>query len=466
MVAQRQLLGAAFGPVAQREPQGLEEELPVQGKALALQAKQVGSGSIDTVQAQTEVPAEANLTGMPNQLKSGVEALSGMDMSDVRVHRNSDKPAQLNALAYAQGNEIHLGPGQEHHLPHEAWHVVQQRQGRVQATVQMAGVGVNDDVGLEEEADAMGEKAESGLVQLIGDGKRQDLAPNSGVTPNSLQRATNQPAPVAQLTQAELTNAKNIWNGYSAKHGVVDGHVQADITALQDAYNHYALPANGGRNDAGADNANSFLRNSVSGLLHDIAEIDSHAGGYYYQQEVKAGMNVARSIGSIVNQQGAHGGISNATDPDVSVVQGGGTKKAVEVKRTTKENGLDGMLHEAIEQLSKRKGYSGAEVHVEITSPFQAATVKGNLGAVRQTVENHIACVWRRLGEDYYYKQATPFPGGLFEPYIILTVKIQYAGTAALIYDRDFQVHLEQEAGRRGAMRHSVQAFFPLNPRV
>ncbi len=202
MVAQRQLLGAAFGPVAQREPQGLEDELPVQGKALALQqpvqreaglddeepaaqAKQARSGSGGTVQAQTEVPAEANLTGMPSQLKSGVEALSGMDMSDVRVHRNSDKPAQLNALAYAQGNEIHLGPGQEQHLPHEAWHVVQQRQGRVQATMQMAGVGVNDDVGLEEEADVMGGRAESGLVQLMGDGKKQDLTPKLG---GSVQR--------------------------------------------------------------------------------------------------------------------------------------------------------------------------------------------------------------------------------------------------------------------------------------
>jgi hypothetical protein len=71
---------------------------------------------------------------MPDHLKAGIESLSGMDLSDVRVHLNSEKPAQLNALAYAQGNDIHLGPGQERHLPHEVWHVIQQRQGRVQAT--------------------------------------------------------------------------------------------------------------------------------------------------------------------------------------------------------------------------------------------------------------------------------------------------------------------------------------------
>lgn len=100
-----------------------------------------------------------NHTGMPNQLKAGIESLSGIDLSDVRVRRNSDKPAQLNALAYAQGNEIHLGPGQEQHLPHEAWHVVQQAQGRVPATGQLAGASVNDDLRLEAEADLMGAAA-------------------------------------------------------------------------------------------------------------------------------------------------------------------------------------------------------------------------------------------------------------------------------------------------------------------
>ena len=97
---------------------------------------------------------------MPGKLKSGMESLSGMDLSDVRVHRNSLKPAGLGALAYAQGNQIHLGPGQERHLPHEAWHVVQQKQGRVKPTMQMKGkVNINDNAGLEHEADVMGQRA-------------------------------------------------------------------------------------------------------------------------------------------------------------------------------------------------------------------------------------------------------------------------------------------------------------------
>lgn len=44
-------------------------------------------------------------------------------------------------------------PGQEAHLAHEAWHVVQQRQGRVHATRTEAGVSLNEDTGLEREAD-------------------------------------------------------------------------------------------------------------------------------------------------------------------------------------------------------------------------------------------------------------------------------------------------------------------------
>ena len=99
-------------------------------------------------------------TGLPDNLKSGIENLSDLSMEDVKVHYNSAQPAQLNALAYAQGNDIHVAPEQEKHLPHEAWHVVQQKQGRVNPTKQMKeGNPVNDDAGLETAADKLGTKA-------------------------------------------------------------------------------------------------------------------------------------------------------------------------------------------------------------------------------------------------------------------------------------------------------------------
>ncbi|WP_353126086.1 eCIS core domain-containing protein [Parapedobacter pyrenivorans] len=101
-----------------------------------------------------------NKTGLPDDLKNGIENLSGLAMDDVKVHFNSHKPAQLQAFAYAQGTDIHVAPGQEKHLPHEAWHVVQQKQGRVRPTMQMkGGIKVNNDGKLEKEADEMGAQA-------------------------------------------------------------------------------------------------------------------------------------------------------------------------------------------------------------------------------------------------------------------------------------------------------------------
>jgi len=142
-----EILQGKMSEVVQRQP-GEEEEL--------LQAK-FASGLTGTLQTKTE--ASQNKTGMPDHLKSGLENLSSMNLSSVRVHHNSSKPAQLNALAYTQGQDIHVGPGQEKHLPHEGWHAVQQMQGRVKPTMQAKGVSINDDSGLEREADLMGTKA-------------------------------------------------------------------------------------------------------------------------------------------------------------------------------------------------------------------------------------------------------------------------------------------------------------------
>ena len=100
-----------------------------------------------------------NNTGMPDNLKAGIESLSGFSMDDVRVHYNSPKPATVQALAYTQGTDIHVAPGQEKYLPHEAWHVAQQMAGRVSPTTNINGMPVNDNTALEHEADVMGERA-------------------------------------------------------------------------------------------------------------------------------------------------------------------------------------------------------------------------------------------------------------------------------------------------------------------
>jgi len=138
---------------------GIEEEEPLQGKFIPVQRQ--GIEEEELLQGKFEpIQKKENNTGLPDNLKSGIESLSGYSLDDVKVNYNSNKPAQLNAHAYAQGTDIHIASGQEKHLPHEAWHVVQQKQGRVKPTMQMKGhVNVNDDEGLEREADVMGAKA-------------------------------------------------------------------------------------------------------------------------------------------------------------------------------------------------------------------------------------------------------------------------------------------------------------------
>ena len=110
-------------------------------------------------QNQPPLQRKANNTGLPDNLKSGIESLSGISMDSVKVHYNSAKPAQMNAHAYAQGTDIHVAAGQEKHLPHEAWHVVQQAQGRVRPNTDVGGTPVNDDPSLESEATRMGDTA-------------------------------------------------------------------------------------------------------------------------------------------------------------------------------------------------------------------------------------------------------------------------------------------------------------------
>lgn len=98
-------------------------------------------------------------TPLPSQLRDGIEALSGVDMSGVAVHHDSAEPARLDAHAHTRGSDIYLAPGQQGHLAHEAWHVVQQLQGRARPSESVAGSTISADPSLEAEASRMGERA-------------------------------------------------------------------------------------------------------------------------------------------------------------------------------------------------------------------------------------------------------------------------------------------------------------------
>ena len=85
--------GGLEGPV-QRMGDEMDEDM-LQGKAAE------GGLQHSLVQRQEAGSAGGN-GGLPGPLKSGIENLSGVDMSDVKVHYNSSKPAQLNALFFNQ----------------------------------------------------------------------------------------------------------------------------------------------------------------------------------------------------------------------------------------------------------------------------------------------------------------------------------------------------------------------------
>lgn len=103
----------------------------------------------------------SNVTGIPDDMKVRFENLSGFSFDDVRVHYNSDKPAQFQALAYTQGSQVYIGQGQEHHMEHELAHVVQQKQGRVTPTAYFGNIAINDEPGLEQEAERYYKRADT-----------------------------------------------------------------------------------------------------------------------------------------------------------------------------------------------------------------------------------------------------------------------------------------------------------------
>lgn len=138
-----------------------EEEDTLQGKFEPTVQRAEDDEEGLQMKADTVFQQKPNNTGLPDNLKAGVESLSGFSMDDVKVHYNSSQPATVQALAYTQGTDIHVAPGQERHLPHEAWHVAQQLAGRVEPTTEVGGMPVNDNIGLEHEADVMGARANS-----------------------------------------------------------------------------------------------------------------------------------------------------------------------------------------------------------------------------------------------------------------------------------------------------------------
>ncbi|MGH2708109.1 MAG: DUF4157 domain-containing protein, partial [Actinomycetota bacterium] len=175
------------------------------------------TGLLTGARAGTPVAGRENKTGIPDALKAGVEHLSGMPMDDVRVHYNSSKPAEFQARAYTQGTDIHVGPGQERHLPHEAWHAVQQKQGRARPRTQFKGMEIDDDPHLEREAEVMGAMA-SRYSSNENQGSRQRSSP--------VTTSVAVPQLVTQLNKKPKITHKTT---FSAPNGSADSRTKVGV---------------------------------------------------------------------------------------------------------------------------------------------------------------------------------------------------------------------------------------------
>jgi hypothetical protein len=157
--------------------------------------RSAGNRSVAGLVQRLRESAEPNRTGLPDGLKAGIESLSGLSLDHVDVHYNSSEPAKLGALAYTRGGDIYVAPGEERQLPHEAWHAVQQADGRVKSSRTEVGIPVNDDAVFEREADAMGEQARSNAPATS--------TPTGAASP-TLARSTPPADAVAQLARQNI----------------------------------------------------------------------------------------------------------------------------------------------------------------------------------------------------------------------------------------------------------------------
>lgn len=75
----------------------MEPEEELQLKAIPQTAQRADIDEEEPLQGKFDPVEKPNNTGLPNQLKAGIENLSGMSMDHVKAHYNSDKPVQLQA---------------------------------------------------------------------------------------------------------------------------------------------------------------------------------------------------------------------------------------------------------------------------------------------------------------------------------------------------------------------------------
>jgi hypothetical protein len=275
--------------------------LPVQAvtPAPATQRKTEGE---EPLQAKFEIQRKENRTGLPDGLKAGIENLSGLAMDDVKVHYNSSAPAEVHALAFTRGTDIYVGPGREEHLAHEAWHVAQQKQGRVKPTLQAKGVAINDDSRLETEADVKGAQA-----KLLGNNSSpMKIAVETGAFGTIERLPTSAPnnAPLQLLSDSEVEAYMPV-KPFNASFA--SDHIVASDTDFTDTV---------ARTRRGSKPANTILRmdesqgkEELKTAIKDLKDVDEETvvnRNYLWDTQNSYKSKTARGGGSVASGDSKH----------------------------------------------------------------------------------------------------------------------------------------------------------------
>lgn len=132
--------------------------------------------------AGPETNTGRNSTGIPDRMKQDFENRSGLSFDDVRIHYNSGRPARFQSLAYTQGANVYIAPGQEKHLGHELGHVLQQKQGMVRPAIRYENALLNNDPYLENQADRFAAGSFTGYRSGGASWRRDVIQPKTEVT--------------------------------------------------------------------------------------------------------------------------------------------------------------------------------------------------------------------------------------------------------------------------------------------
>lgn len=336
-------------PVQRKAAQGLLSGLLSPSRDAPIQAKG-GHGAPDS-----SVAATGSGKAMPADVRGKMEGAFGMDLSAVRIHEGPQAPA-IGALAFTRGTDVHFAPGQydphsqrgQELLGHELAHVKQQAEGRVPVTTQAKGLAINDDAGLEREADEMGRKAAQG--QAVAAAGPATSAAQGGVSQRAAATPGGSPAPSlasgmvvqrsgppldselgmkAAKRGAELEEMTTLGKekGYYAASGsmAADPKFETNAQVFEDRLGKKAM------NDPVARTCARVLAETVRGLIADLSDHIGRDLARTWERTMYYHAMLGRVVGTPAMDTGVAGAVGDQVQPILDAISNGNLREQMTV---------------------------------------------------------------------------------------------------------------------------------------